>query len=102
MRDAPDHHVAEVKDEVERLLCGHPKVKGAMVVSGEPTQRDVKLKAIVVLTESCSVEELFDYCATSLEPYKIPHLIEFRDELPRSWKTVSTQSTQAYPKWGEF
>jgi len=44
------------------------------------------LKTYIVLKEGESVteEELLDYCADRLAVYKLPRMIEFRAELPKS------------------
>lgn len=89
-------------DEVEQVLRGHPKVEDVMVVKDNLAAENVAIKAIVVLKESCSQEMLVNFCRSRLANHKIPHLIEFRGELPRSWKAVIDGMGQAYPMWGEF
>ncbi len=72
--------------EVEEILYSHPKVAEAAVV-GEPDEYKGELvKAFVVLRkgEKASVEELRAFCREFLSPYKVPRVIEFRDELPKS------------------
>jgi len=88
-------------DEVERVLLSHPKVKDVRVVKDRPKPGSAAIKAIVVLKEPCSQEVLLEFCRSRLDPYKTPYLIEFREELPRSWKTA-VDAGQAYPMWGEF
>jgi long-chain acyl-CoA synthetase len=87
-------------DEVEQVLRGHPKVEDAMVVKDKLKPENVAIKAIVVLKESCSQGALLKFCRSRLATHKIPHLIEFREELPRSWKAVIDGMGQAYPMWG--
>ena len=36
------------------------------------------------LGRSMTVEEVRDHAKTKLTPYKVPHQVEFRDELPKS------------------
>jgi len=52
----------------------------AHAVSGE------KVKAVVVAREpgSCTEQELTDFAASRLAPYKVPRTVEFRAEIPRS------------------
>jgi long-chain acyl-CoA synthetase len=89
-------------DEVEQVLRSHPKVEDVMVVKDKLEPENVALKAIIVLKESGSREELLKFCRSRLATNKIPHLIEIRAELPRSWKAAIDGMGQAYPMWGEF
>jgi long-chain acyl-CoA synthetase len=89
-------------DEVEQVLRSHPKVEDVMVVKDSPEPENVALKAIIVLKETSSQEELLKFCRSRIATYKMPHLIEFREELPRSWKAVIEGRGPAYPMWGEF
>ena len=89
-------------DEVEQVLRVHPKVEDVMVVKEKLKPENFAIKAVVVLKESCSQEELLMFCRNRLASPKIPHLIEFREELPRSWKAVIDGMGQTNPMWGEF
>lgn len=89
-------------DEVAEVFRSHPKVKDAMVFGAHTEANSTTLKALVVPKRSCSQEAILEYCSIRLASYKIPRLIEFREELPRSWKAVITGKEQAYPVWGEF
>jgi acyl-coenzyme A synthetase/AMP-(fatty) acid ligase len=77
-------------------------VENVKVVKDKSKSERVALKAIVVLKESYTQEALLRFCESKLEVHKIPYLIEFRKELPRSWKAVVDGMGQAYPMWGEF
>jgi len=74
--------------EIEEVLHQHPKVKTAGVL-GVP-DRDVGqlIKAIVVLETDArgkvSEEEIIKYCEENLAHYKIPKIVEFRGELPKT------------------
>ena len=73
--------------EVEEVLYQHPKVKEAAVV-GVPHEFYGEVpKAFVVLKEgeTATEEELRSFLAEHLAKYKIPHEIEFRDELPKTF-----------------
>ena len=75
-----------VPREVEEVLFTHSKVLEAAVVGVPDPKRGETVKAFVVLKEgqSATVEELRDYCKERLAPYKVPTLVEFRSELPKS------------------
>jgi long-chain acyl-CoA synthetase len=75
-----------VPREVEEVLFTHPKVLEAAVVGVPDARRGETVKAFVVLKEGqrATVEELRDFCKEHLAPYKVPTLVEFRAELPKS------------------
>jgi long-chain acyl-CoA synthetase len=72
--------------EVEEVLFEHPGVK-EVVVAGVPDEyRGETVKAYIV-PESSRVpdeEEIKAFCRERLARYKVPTLIEFRDELPKT------------------
>jgi long-chain acyl-CoA synthetase len=72
--------------EVDECLCGHPKVKEACVVGIPQDMRGEKIKAFVVLKEgvSATATELLEYCRQRLAKFKVPKLVEFRAELPKT------------------
>ncbi len=49
-------------------------------------KRGETVKAYIVLKEgeTATVEEIRDFCKENLAPYKVPYLVEFRSELPKS------------------
>jgi long-chain acyl-CoA synthetase len=75
-----------VPREVEEVLFMHPKVMEAAVVGVPDTKRGETVKAFVVLKEgqSTTVDEIRDFCKERLAPYKVPSLVEFRSELPKT------------------
>lgn len=72
--------------EIEEVLYAHPKVALAAVV-GVPHERlGQTLKAYIKLKagETASEREIIDFCKQRLGGYKVPRMIEFRDNLPTS------------------
>jgi long-chain acyl-CoA synthetase len=72
--------------EVEDVLYGHPMVKEAAVVGVPSDYRGETVKAVIVLAEGAEVtaEEIMAYCREQLAPYKVPKIVEFRSDLPKT------------------
>jgi long-chain acyl-CoA synthetase len=71
--------------EVEDVLAVHPKVREVVVVGvASDVEGEQLIKAVVVADGRCGERELIRYCQERLANYKVPKLVEFRDELPRS------------------
>jgi long-chain acyl-CoA synthetase len=69
--------------EIEEVLYEHPDVVDCAVF-GIPDERDGEhLKAIVQLRRPLEVAELEDHVRARLASYKVPHVWEVTDELPR-------------------
>ncbi|MBI2879130.1 MAG: long-chain fatty acid--CoA ligase [Candidatus Rokubacteria bacterium] len=72
--------------EVEEVLYGHPAVRLVAVIGVEDSYRGEAVKACVVLKEEhrgrVSEAELAAFCQERLSSYKVPRIVEFRDELP--------------------
>ena len=73
-------------EEVEKVLESHPKVREAAVIGVADDYYGQAIKACVVLKEGqeATKEELIEFCKDKLAPYKVPHIIEFFNELPKS------------------
>ena len=80
-------HSVFAKD-IEDVLYAHPAVKAAGVIGIPDPAVGQRIKAIVVpqpeargkLTE----EDITAHCREQLAEYKVPHVIEFRGELPKT------------------
>jgi len=71
--------------EIEELLLAHPAVAEVAVVGvPDPRTHEQRLKAVVVRKDETSPEALIRYCRERLSSEKVPGIVEFRDELPKS------------------
>jgi long-chain acyl-CoA synthetase len=72
--------------EVEDLLHRHPHIRGAAVIGVPHEKVGEVVKAFVVLDPAVrgkiKPEEIQEWAKDKMTGYKIPSLIEFRDELP--------------------
>ena len=73
---------------VEEVLYRHPQIKAAGVVGVPDPKVGQLIKAYVVLQSEArgkiSEEEIVDFCRENLAHYKIPKIVEFRGELPKT------------------
>jgi len=73
---------------VEEVLYMHPQIKAAGVVGVPDPTVGQNIKAYVVLqTEArgkVSEEEIIAFCKENLAHYKVPKIVEFRGELPKT------------------
>ncbi|WP_347491122.1 long-chain-fatty-acid--CoA ligase [Desulfoscipio sp. XC116] len=72
--------------DIEEVLFEHPKVLEAVVAGVPDPYRGETVKAFVVLKEGeqATEKEIMEYCKANLARYKVPKLIEFRSELPKT------------------
>jgi crotonobetaine/carnitine-CoA ligase len=70
--------------EVEETLRKHAAVDEAVVFGIPDEIRDEVIKAVIVPVAGTSLgqEELLDFCREQLAKFKVPAVVEFRDELP--------------------
>jgi len=73
---------------VEEVLYQHPQIKAAGVVGVPDPKVGQLIKAYVVLQSEArgkiSEEEIMGYCKQNLAHYKVPKIVEFRGELPKT------------------
>ncbi len=72
--------------EIERVLATHPAVAMVAVGARPDSLKGEIAAAYVVLRSgvSASAEELLSHCRRSLAAYKVPRLLYFVDDLPRT------------------
>lgn len=72
--------------DVEEVIYEHPAVQEAVVVGIPDEYRGETVKAVIVLKEGHSVteEEMIEYCRENMAAYRVPRLVEFRKELPKT------------------
>ena len=71
--------------EVEEVFFRHPAVREAAVVGIPDDYAGERPMAYIVLKDgqTATAEELIAYCKEHLATFKVPRLIEFRDDLPK-------------------
>jgi len=72
--------------ELDDVLMGHPKILEACTIGIPHEYRGETVKAFIVAKEgeTLTQAEVVDYCKEKLAAYKVPKLVEFIDELPKS------------------
>ena len=71
--------------EVQDVVLAHPKVRDAVVVGAEgKVEGEEIVKAVVVPVEDCDDREVLDFCRERLANFKVPQMVEFREEIPKS------------------
>jgi acyl-CoA synthetase (AMP-forming)/AMP-acid ligase II len=87
--------------EVENVLCEHPAVHEATVISVPDAKWGEAIKAVVVARPGASVtsDELIQFCRRSLAGYKAPKSIDFVSELPRSAVGKILRRVVREPHW---
>lgn len=70
--------------DVETVIGSYPKVKDVVVLGVDEDNAGEAVKAVVVANDACTPAEIIQHCAKQLAAYKVPKIVEFRDEIPRS------------------
>ena len=72
--------------DIEEVFFEHPKVQEATAIGVPHPKRGEQVKVFVVLNEgkTATEKEMIAYCKDKLATYKLPTMIEFRNELPKT------------------
>lgn len=72
--------------EIEDVIVEHPAVEDCAVIGIPDRYRGENVKACVIVRPGhhLTAEELQEHCARYLVSYKVPRLVEMREELPRN------------------
>jgi long-chain acyl-CoA synthetase len=72
-------------NEIEEVIAGHSGVLECAVIGVADDKSGEAVKAFVVKKDpTVSVEDIIKYCRENLTAYKVPKLIEFRKDLPKT------------------
>lgn len=74
--------------EIEEVIAAHPEVKEVGVIGVPDPKVGERVKAIIVPQREArgklSEGDILTWCETRLAPYKMPKIIEFRGEIPKT------------------
>jgi long-chain acyl-CoA synthetase len=72
--------------EIDEVIYQHPKVREGICVGLPDPYKGERIKAYIVLKEgeTATEAEFIAYFRENLAPYKVPSVVEFRTELPKS------------------
>ncbi len=87
--------------EIENALYEHPAVLECAVVAAPHEKWGEVPAAIVVLKEGAeaTVKELQAHCRRHIAPFKVPSVIEFRDQLPKTGTGKILKRELREPYW---
>ena len=72
-------------NEIEDVVARHDKVFECAVI-GIPDEKSGEVVKLFIVTQDDSLtkEEIIAYCRDNMTSYKVPKVVEFRDDLPKS------------------
>jgi long-chain acyl-CoA synthetase len=72
-------------NELEEVIASHPGVLECAVIGVPDAKTGEAVKAFIVRKDpALTAEDVIKFCGTQLTNYKVPKLIEFRTELPKT------------------
>ncbi len=87
--------------EVEKAIQSHPRVTEVAVLGAPSRFGDELVRCVIVRNGPLTEDEIAEHCRTRIADYKIPSLIEFRDDLPKSpTGKICEASSEAGPEPG--
>ena len=94
--------------EVESILYGHPDIHEACVIATPDARRGETVKAVLVLRDAdrhrTSVEEIITWAKAHMAAYKVPRVVEFAENLPKSatgkiqWRVLQDRENSKHAK----
>lgn len=72
--------------DIDEVFYAHPKVREACAIGIPDAKRGENVKVFIVLKDGMSAtqQEMIDFCKDKLATYKLPTVIEFREDLPKT------------------
>jgi acyl-CoA synthetase (AMP-forming)/AMP-acid ligase II len=70
--------------ELEAILLSHPAIADVAVIPSADERAGELPKAFVVLKDAASAEDIMEFVAARVAPYKRIRLVEFVHEIPKS------------------
>lgn len=72
--------------DIDEVLYAHPKIQEACAIGLPDAYRGETVKAFVAVKpgEALTEADVIAFCKEKLAAYKVPKLVEFMDELPKS------------------
>jgi fatty-acyl-CoA synthase len=87
--------------EVESLMYKHPAIREVCIIAVPDERRGETVKAVIVQAEEyrdrVSAEDIIAWCREHMAAYKVPRLVSFVEELPKSgtgklqWRQLQEQ-----------
>lgn len=72
-------------NEIEQVIALHPGVLEVGVIGIADTESGERVKACIVKKDqNLTEEDVISYCREKLTPYKVPKVVEFYQELPKT------------------
>ncbi|RFU69947.1 long-chain fatty acid--CoA ligase [Bacillus sp. V59.32b] len=72
--------------DIEEVIYEHPSVQEAVVIGIPDAYRGETVKAVIVLKagKTATSEEIIGFCRKNMATYKVPSVVEFREQLPKT------------------